>query len=226
MPRSVASTRACGLISWAAKMPRTGDEQRVAVEQLEVAGQLLDAVDVAAALDLDRDAARRRRRGTSGRPGRSRSGTRGGPGVSPSARVAGCSASSSWRCFSTPSFCRPGSTPRSWAGVVQRPRSSRIRRVSSVLGRHRPLDLAVLGGALAQRARRRHPVQRLVGAAVGVHEHRPVGLDHQHPGRHREVGGQPPGVVDLAAGYDESHGRAIYRGCPERTDGSSDWPVN
>ncbi len=62
----------------------------------------------------------------------------------------------------------------------------------------RPLDLAVLGGALAQRARRRHPVQRLVGAAVGVHQHRAVGLDHQHPGGQREVGGQPPGVVDLA----------------------------
>ena len=55
MPRSAASTRACGLISWAAKMPRTGREQRVAVEQLEVAGELLDAVDLAAPLDLDRD---------------------------------------------------------------------------------------------------------------------------------------------------------------------------
>ena len=30
-------------------------EQRVAVEELEVAGELLDAVDLAAALDLDRD---------------------------------------------------------------------------------------------------------------------------------------------------------------------------
>ena len=45
-----------------------------------------------------------------------------------------------------------------------------------------------------------------------MHQHRPVGLDHQHPGRHREVGGQPPGVVDLALGYDESHGRRIYSG--------------
>ena len=56
MPRSVASTRAWGLISWAAKMPRTAPllfSSGVAVEQLEVAGELLDAVDVAAALDLD-----------------------------------------------------------------------------------------------------------------------------------------------------------------------------
>ena len=36
-------------------MPRTGREQRVAVEQLEVAGQLLDAVDLAAPLDLHGD---------------------------------------------------------------------------------------------------------------------------------------------------------------------------
>ena len=42
MPRSVASTRAWGLISWAAKMPRTGLEQGVAVQQLEVAGELLN----------------------------------------------------------------------------------------------------------------------------------------------------------------------------------------
>src|SRR5690606_23055780 len=33
-----------------------GREQRVAVHELEVAGELLDAVDVAAALDLDGDA--------------------------------------------------------------------------------------------------------------------------------------------------------------------------
>ena len=55
MPRSVASTRACGLISWAARMPAHRSQQRVAVEQLEVAGQLLDPVDLASALDLDRD---------------------------------------------------------------------------------------------------------------------------------------------------------------------------
>ena len=65
--------------------------------------------------------------------------------------------------------------------------------------------------ALAQGAGRRHPVQRLVGAAVGVHQHRPVGLDHQHPGRHRQVGGEPSGVVDLAArDHDQPHGRRTY----------------
>ena len=144
--------------------------------------------------------------------------------VRPSARVAGCSASSSWRCFSTPSFCRPGSTPSSWRGVV-RTSSIRMRRVSSALRGDHPLDRAVLGGALAQGAGRRHPVQRLVGAAVGVHQHRPVGLDHQHPGGHRQVGGEPAGVVHLAPCDDESHGgeSTVTRGdgpAPERPRGA------
>ncbi len=55
-------------------------------------------------------------------------------------------------------------------------------------------------------------------------EHGTVRLDHQHPGRHRQVGGQPSRVVDLAAGHDESHGREIYlpcwaHGCPRRRRG-------
>ena len=43
-----------------------------------------------------------------------------------------------------------------------------------------------------------------------MHQHGPVGLEHQHPGRHRQVGREAAGVVDLAAGNDESHGAAIY----------------
>ena len=39
-------------------------------------------------------------------------------------------------------------------------------------------------------------------------EHRAVGLEHQHPGGQRQVRGQPSGVVDLAAGDDDSHERA------------------
>ena len=109
--------------------------------------------------------------------------------------------------------------PSSWAESC-RTSSSRMRRVSSGSLRrlttvHSTLTPSV-GGVLAQRARRRHPVQRLVGAAVGVHQHRAVGLDHQHPGGHREVGGQPSRVVDLAARHDESHGRGNLQwpACP------------
>ncbi len=209
MPRSVASTRAWGLISWAAKMPRTGAQQRVAVEQLEVAGQLLDAVDLAAALDLDRDAGARRRRGTSGRPARSRWGTPGGPGSARrpacrGARRAAPGGASRRRPSAGRGRCRArgrsrGGPPRSGCAGCRRSCSETVHSTcpSSVVPSRR-----VHG--------RRHPVQRLVGAAVGVDQHRAVGLDHQHPRRHREVGGQPSGVVDLAPGNDESHGAGIY----------------
>ena len=98
------------------------------------------------------------------------------------------------------------------AGVVQDLLDQDAQAVAG-LGLDHPLDLAVLGGALADRAGRAHPVQRLVGAAVGVHQHRSVGLEHQHPGGHRQVGGQPSGVVDLTAGHDESHEARIYLPC-------------
>ena len=66
-------------------------------------------------------------------------------------------------------------------------------------------------------ARRAHPVQRLVGAVVGVDGHRPVGLDQQEAGRHRQVGGEPSDVVDGAAGDDETHGRRRYRAAWNRS---------
>ena len=53
MPRSVASVRACGLIDLGDEHAAHRAQQRVEVEAVEVAGQLLDAVDLAAALDLD-----------------------------------------------------------------------------------------------------------------------------------------------------------------------------
>ena len=59
---------------------------------------------------------------------------------------------------------------------------------------------------LDQPVGRVHPVQRLVGAAVGVDGHAAVGLDHDQPGGHREVGGESTLVVDRAAGDDEAHG--------------------
>jgi hypothetical protein len=63
-------------------------------------------------------------------------------------------------------------------------------------------DQAVL---LLDHRRRSHPVQRLVAARVGVHEHRAVGLDHQQPQRLGEPGGQATGVFDRATGDDEAH---------------------
>ena len=59
--------------------PADRRQQRVPVEQFEIAGELLDAVDLAAPFDLDGDRTARSRRGTAGRPGRWRSCTRGAP---------------------------------------------------------------------------------------------------------------------------------------------------
>jgi len=70
------------------------------------------------------------------------------------------------------------------------------------LPRHRPLPRL-----LGQPARRRHPVQRLVRAAVGVHEHRAVGLDDEQAQGLGQVGGEPADVVDAAPGDDEPHDR-------------------
>ena len=47
-------------------------------------------------------------------------------------------------------------------------------------------------------ARRTHPVQRFVGAVVGVHTNRPVRLDQQQPARGRQMRGEPTDIVDGA----------------------------
>ena len=71
-------------------------------------------------------------------------------------------------------------------------------------GTHLPdLAHAVGGGLLVrlgdgQAGRGAHPVQGLVGAAVGVDEDRPVGLEHEHAGGPGQVGVQTAGVVDGA----------------------------
>ena len=78
-------------------------------------------------------------------------------------------------------------------------------------GAHLPdLAHAVGGGLLVrlgdgQAGRGAHPVQGLVGAAVGVDEDRAVGLEHEHAGGPRQVGVQAAGVVDGAGGDNEAH---------------------
>ena len=72
-------------------------------------------------------------------------------------------------------------------------------------------------------AGRAHPVQRLVGAVVGVDGHRAVGLDQQEAGRHRQVGGEPSDVVDGAAGNDQAHGGRRYRAPGTTSAPPSSW---
>ncbi len=74
-----------------------------------------------------------------------------------------------------------------------------------VLGPARALAHHDPVAVLLDHGRRRHPVQRLVAAAVGVHEHGAVGFQHQQARRNRQHGVQPARVDDLAAGDDEAH---------------------
>ena len=75
-----------------------------------------------------------------------------------------------------------------------------------VLAAARPLPHDDRPVALLDHGRRRHPVQRLVPAAVRVDEDGAVRLEDEQPDRLRQVGVQAAGVRDLAAGDDETHG--------------------
>ena len=66
-------------------------------------------------------------------------------------------------------------------------------------------EVNVLRGGHPQGGRRAHPVQRLVGAAVGVDQHRPVSLDQQEPGGKGEMGFEPANIINGTSGYDKSH---------------------
>ncbi len=181
-----------------------GAQQRVAVEQLEVAGELLDAVDVATPLDLDGD------RGAGGVAAHQVDRADGGGVLAPDEGQAVGQGGRVLReeflqMLLYAVLLEPGVDAEVVGGVVEDLLDQDAQRVVR-LRRHRPLDPAVLGGRLPDRARRAHPVERLVGAAVGVHQHRAVGLEHEHACRHRQVRRQPSGVVHLAARDDQSHG--------------------
>ena len=76
-------------------------------------------------------------------------------------------------------------------------------------------DDQVLG--LLDHRRRRHPVERLVAAGVGVHEDGAVRLEHHEPQRLRQPRRQAPGVLDGTAGHDQSHERRTVIRPPDRT---------
>ena len=122
----------------------------------------------------------------------------------PSPHQCGWSASSSCRSRSTPSLTRIAPAAGSPMSCVTSESTSWSVDVQGVVA----LDLAHDDAAvlLLDRRRRRHPVQRLVAAGVRVDHHRPVGLDHEQAQRLGQVGAQPSGVVDLAAGDDQTHG--------------------
>ena len=186
-------------------------EVRVAPEQLEVARELLDAVDVAAALDLDGDRAARRDPAAAGRPGRSRSGTRGARASARRrsrrpARRAAAAGRPRRRPSRARGRCRARATSRAATSWM---RTSRASPVLAWVTRHSsttPSSASDSSGAsTSRRARRAHPVERLVRAAVGVHEQAAVALVDEQAGGQRQVRVEATGVVHRAAGDDEAH---------------------
>ena len=132
--------------------------------------------------------------------------------VCPSPSSSICSASRRCRSASTPSFCRPGSMPSSccescrisWIEITSRSAVfawvTRQSSTTPAAARSSSTSSIVNDGGRA------HPVERLVAQRVGVHEHAAVVLEHEQPGRERQVRAQPAGVVHRAAGNDETHG--------------------
>ena len=54
-----------------------------------------------------------------------------------------------------------------------------------------------------------HPIERLVGAAIGMNGHTPVGLHHDEPSRQWKVSRQPAGVINGTSGDDKTHEAVI-----------------
>jgi MFS family permease len=175
-------------------------QQRVPVEQVQVPGELLHAVDLAAPLDLHRDAL---------------------PVGVPAHQVDRPDRGRVLAADQPPALAEQAELDREQFLQVRldpvldqaRVDAELERGVAHHLGDGDDERLPALAGDgppprfLGQPARRRHPVQRFIRAAVGVHEHRAVRLDDEQAQGLGEVGGEPADVVDAAPGDDEPHDR-------------------
>src|SRR5581483_8269453 len=74
--------------------------------------------------------------------------------------------------------------------------------------------------ALDDRARGRHPVERLVRLGVGVDGNGTVGLEDEEAARPGEAGAEPPVVHDRALRHDETHRRVVARRIAAPPDGA------
>ncbi len=190
-------------------------EMRVPVQQFQIAGELLHAVDLAAPLDLDGDrpplrvAAQDVDRADRGRV------LAADQGVALAERLDPVGEQFLEVRFHAV-LDQAGVHAQFVRGVVE----DLLHRDDELLARlvdDRP-HAGLVAGALLQRAGRRHPVQGLVGPVVGVDRDAAVRLDQDQAGRRGEVGGEPAGVVHGAAGNDETHGRQRYSTRPPGRD--------
>ena len=186
-------------------------QQAVAVEQLEIPRQLLDTVDLAAALDLHRHRATLLVAGQDvHRADRGH--------VLPAHQ--GVAVAEQLDMFGQQFLQvrfdavlhQAGVDAEFVAGVVLDRLQGDAQLLACLVLHHPHRMRAVLGLGLDEPARRAHPVQWLVGAVVGVHADRAVSLDEQQPARGGQMGSQPADVVDGALGYHEAHRTSL--GCP------------
>ena len=124
-------------------------------------------------------------------------------------------ASSCCSSASTPSFSSPGSSPRS-TSVSWSTSCSVISSVS-------PLGLVATMRvvALHDRARRAHPVERLVRLRVGVDRDRAVGLQQHEANPGREARAEPALVGDRTTRDEQPHRRSLARGAMRPTPGAA-----
>ena len=223
MPRSEARGARLRADLLRREHPAHGRKVRIAVHQLEVAGELFDTVDLPPALHLDGHIAaagvaeQQVDRPDRGRmlPAHQRPPVTEGRGVLGEQRL---------EVGLHSVLLQAGVDPEVVLAVVQHLADRDLQGVT-VPAAHLPdlgdqgvdvggggREIVGGGGGDRDRAWRVHPVERLVGAIVGMDRHRPVGLDENQPDGHREVGRQLPGVIDLAAGNHQTHADNLHRG--------------
>src|SRR3954451_9658874 len=175
-------------------------QQGVAVEPLEVAGELLDPVDLAPPLDLDRDVAavcvpaEQVDRADVGRVLASYEFPTGAQNLAPVGQQL-------LKVRFDPVLLQAWVDAEVVAGVAQH----------FVHGDHELLAALVGDGPAVvvdpQRAGWRYPHQRLVTTGVGVDEDGAIGFADEQADRGRQVRGEPAGVVHRAASDDQTHDR-------------------
>ncbi|MGX1485694.1 hypothetical protein RKD45_004770 [Streptomyces griseus] len=180
---------------------------RIAVEQLQIAGQLLHAVDVAPAFQLHGH--RRAVRVPAEDVDRADRGRvlAADQGVTLTDRLDAVGEQ-----LLEVSLHPVLDEPRVDTQLVGRVMEDLLHRDDQFLARlvHHGPDALVLIGALLQGARRGHPVERFVRPVVGVDRDAAVRLHQDQTGGGGQVGGEPARVVDGATGDDETHGRQRY----------------
>ncbi|COV51630.1 Uncharacterised protein [Mycobacterium tuberculosis] len=181
------------------KHPLDRREHTVAVEQLEVAGQLLHAVDLATPLDFHRD------RATSFVAAQQVDGSDRGHVLAADQRVPFAQqldvlGEQRLQVGLDAVLDQPGVHAQLVATVVLDSFDSDAQLLAGLVLDHPHWRLAA--GLFGQPARRTHPVQRLVGAVVSMYADRSVGLEQQQPARGRQMRGEPADVVDSALGDD------------------------